>query len=365
MLRAPIFAYLPRDRRDTAASLRRSSAHRACSRASLASVLLPLLVGCGSRTGLDSGVLTFPLAANDAGAEPAATSIVLFGGLGDPPDGGDGVEGDTWIWTRATEWTQVFPPQSPSARFGAMAASLGGDVILFGGDGPVAETWRWNGVTWTQLQPSWSPPPLTSSVLAAMGPDLLLFGGYNEGAIDDDVWRWDGTTWSHDAPGVTPPPRDSPAGAVLDGKLVIFGGEDDMFEPIGDTWAYDGASWTQLQPAHTPSPRRGAVATAFNGTLVMFGGDVISASTEDWLSLDETWVWDGTDWTQEQPAQSPDPRSFAAMAAAGGEVVLFGGTSFGGAFLQPEGTWTWDGAAWTKEDGVSPPPRNEPAMAAR
>jgi hypothetical protein len=74
---------------------------------------------------------------------------------------------------------------------------------------------------------------------------------------------------------------------------------------------------------------------------------------------------DGTDWTQQQPAQSPDARSFAGMAAAGGLVVLFGGGSFGGSFAAPVGTWTWDGARWTQQTGPGPAPRNYPAMAAR
>lgn len=53
------------------------------------------------------------------------------------------------------------------------------------------------------------------------------------------------------------------------------------------------------------------------------------------------------------------------MAAAGGEVVLFGGTTFGGPIGNPEGTWAWDGSAWTKLAGAGPSPRTGPAMAAR
>jgi hypothetical protein len=300
----------------------------------------------------------------DAG-QSQPQSVLLFGGLGVTPDGGDGDEADTWIWTATSGWTEAHPAQSPSARYGAMAASLGGDIVLFGGDGSTAETWAWDGATWTQRQPAFSPPPLISSVFSLMGPDLVLFGGYNSGIIYDDVWRWDGAIWTHESPSVTPSPREAPAGAVLDGSLVIFGGEDVDFSPLGDTWVYDGTSWTQMQPAHSPSPRRGAVAAAYQGKMVLFGGDTISASLGDWLSVDETWVWDGTDWTQQQPAQSPDARSFAGMAAAAGLVVLFGGGSFGGNYAQPVGTWTWDGASWTQDMRPGPGPRNYPAMAAR
>jgi N-acetylneuraminic acid mutarotase len=330
---------------------------------------LLLLAGCGARTPLESGAPVDEVGdaaqpEQDA-AQTRPQSILLFGGLGATPDGGDGDEDDTWIWTATNGWTEAHPPQSPSARYGAMAASLGGDIILFGGDGSTAETWAWDGVTWTQQQPSYSPPTLTSSVFSPLGQSLVLFGGYNSGIIYDDVWRWDGTNWMHESPSVTPSPREAPAGAVLDGSLVIFGGEDVNFSPLGDTWVYDGTSWTQMQPAHSPSPRRGAVATAFDGKIVLFGGDTIPPSYGDWLSVDETWVWDGTDWTQQQPAQSPDARSFAGMAAAGGLVVLFGGGNFGGSFAAPVGTWTWDGTRWTQQMGPGPAPRNYPAMAAR
>jgi len=87
--------------------------------------------------------------------------------------------------------------------------------------------------------------------------------------------------------------------------------------------------------------------------------------TADWLSVDETWLWDGTDWSLQQTAQSPEARSFAGMAAAGGQVVLFGGSNFGGTFTDPVGTWTWDGMAWSKYTGPGPGPRNDCTMTAR
>jgi len=363
MLRALDSPRCSGERCDRATSTRRTSAQWT----GLGAVSLLLLAGCGSRTGLeaalpdDGGDAAQP---QDAG-QSQPPSILLFGGLGAMEDGGYADEDDTWIWTAPGGWTQAHPPQSPSARFGAMAATLGGNVVLFGGDGSTAETWAWNGATWTQQQPSWSPPPLVSSVFSLLGRDLVLFGGYDYGTLYDDVWRWDGTNWTHETPSVTPSPREAPAGAVLDGSLVIFGGEDVDFEPLGDTWVYDGTSWTQMQPAHSPSPRRGAVAAAYDGKILLFGGDTIPPSYGDWLSVDETWVWDGKDWTQEHPAQSPDPRSFAAMAAAGGQVVLFGGGSFGGNYADPVGTWTWDGTLWTQHTGPGPGSRNYPTMAAR
>jgi hypothetical protein len=43
--------------------------------------------------------------------------------------------------------------------------------------------------------------------------------------------------------------------------------------------------------------------------------------------LNDTWVWDGTNWVQKFPGHCPSARYHHAMAydAARGQVVLFGG----------------------------------------
>ena len=329
-------------------------------------ILFLALAGCGGQTVAKPPPPVPP-------APPAPQSVLLFGGLGVTSGGGSTYLGDTWSWTEAGGWTEMHPSAAPSARFGAMAARSATDVILFGGvaendkgsGGQNAETWSWDGTDWTQQMPSSSPPPLTSSLLVPLEDNLVLFGGYREGELYEDVWRWDAATWSHLSPSTTPSARQSPAGAVVNGSLVVFGGEDVDFLPIADTWVFDGTSWTQMHPAHSPSPRRGASAAAYNGTLVLFGGDTISPTTSDWLSVSETWVWDGTDWTEMSPSHSPDPRSSAGMAAAGDRLVLFGGSTFGGNYGQPAGTWTWDGTDWSKGTGPDPAPRNYPTLTSR
>src|SRR5262249_37756005 len=60
-------------------------------------------------------------------------------------------------------------------------------------------------------------------------------------------------------------------------RVVLFGGlscNGDDCDPLDDTWTYDGTSWTQRDPADAPGPRFGA-AIAFHapsGKLVLFGG---------------------------------------------------------------------------------------------
>ena len=54
-------------------------------------------------------------------------------------------------------------------------------------------------------------------------------------------------------------------------------------------------------------------------------------------------------WIQESPATSPSARSDHAMAydAGHGQTVLFGGGDSTGDFLGD--TWVWDGTTWTQK----------------
>jgi hypothetical protein len=119
------------------------------------------------------------------------------------------------------------------------------------------------------------------------------------------------------------------------GQVIMFGGQGQT--ELDDTWTWNGTDWTRLHPAHSPSPRHslGMAYDAAAGTLVLFGGRFANQF------YDDTWTWDGTDWTQASTPRAPSPRSDFAMAydAADGRIVLFGGDLFGE-------TWTWNGSGW-------------------
>jgi hypothetical protein len=127
--------------------------------------------------------------------------------------------------------------------------------------------------------------------------------------------------------------------------LVLFGG----YSPrTPDTWTFDGMVWTD-HPASASGPPFVTYPTvaddAGRSTVVMFGGNA-------WSPTDQTWLWNGTSWSQAKPAATPTAREHAAMAYdyARDVVVLFGGivlTSPGGVAVQPVAdTWLWDGKNW-------------------
>jgi hypothetical protein len=149
-------------------------------------------------------------------------------------------------------------------------------------------------------------------------------------------------------PTAAPSPRSSfgVANDTARSEVVLFGGGG-LGGLLDDTWTWDGTDWTQRIPAHSPSARErmGMADDAAHGQVVLFGG-----SSGNFLG--DTWTWDGTDWTKRTPVHSPSARHALGMAydAARGQVVLFGG--FGGGNYLGD-TWTWDGTDWTQRPAGS------------
>src|SRR2546426_924786 len=84
-------------------------------------------------------------------------------------------------------------------------------------------------------------------------------------------------------------------------------------------------NWVLKSPVSSPPPRsaHSLAYDAARGQVVLSGGSHggFAGTTSD------TWVWDGTNWTQKSPANSPGPIRLHAMTydTDRGQVVLFGG----------------------------------------
>jgi uncharacterized protein (TIGR03437 family) len=268
----------------------------------------------------------------------------------------------------AGNWTRQIPTTFPSARsFHAMAYdSAHGQVVLFGGNvvlssgnaGSVfSDTWTWDGSTWTQKSPQNSPPALSSHAMAydsARG-QVVLFGGLNSIGISGDTWVWDGLNWTKKSPQHSPSARSTHAMAYdsAHGQIVLFGGYDGKVR--SDTWTWDGSDWTQKSPQNNPSVRiyHAMAYDSAHGQTVLFGGGPTSVD-----ALKDTWVWDGASWTQKFPQNSPSSRLFTGMAydSAHSQTVMFGGLGFAALGINPlNDTWIWDGSNWTQKS-----PQNSP-----
>ena len=280
-----------------------------------------------------------------------AALILLIGGFGVAAQA---------QYSLAPIWSQQSPASNPGPRYiHSMAYDAGhGKVVLFGGfaGGDYAsDTWLWDGINWKQASPTNVP---TARAAAAMVYDpvhgnVVMFGGFNAGSNRmNDTWLWDGTNWTNVTPATITatnnPSARSNAGIAFDaalGEVVLFGGTNGT--GLADTWLWNGTAWTQWTnpvPTNNPSPRAepGMAYDAATSQIVLFGG-VFNGSTD----TDDTWTWNGSAWTLQSPANFPTARDAYGMDYDPwlGEVVLFGGEA-GSTYLNE--TWAYNGTNWTQ-----------------
>jgi hypothetical protein len=134
-------------------------------------------------------------------------------------------------------------------------------------------------------------------------------------------------------------------------RTVLYGGNNGI-DTLDDSWAWDGTRWSQIVysdgAATTPIPaaRHSAVLThdAVRNKTLLFGGRGVSGSS------DETWESNcGRTWVRRTPSVVPPARYGAAATASpwSGDTYMLGGFDEGGAVAND--LWRWDGAAWTAQ----------------
>ena len=78
-----------------------------------------------------------------------------------------------------------------------------------GDDGaPFGDTWLWDGARWSLADPAATPPARTESVAATLHGNVVLFGGRPSPTStipENDTWTWEGTTWAQAIPAEPPP----------------------------------------------------------------------------------------------------------------------------------------------------------------
>ncbi len=222
-------------------------------------------------------------------------------------------------------------------------ATVGGRVILFGGEGALGlldDTWQFDGTDWTQLAPAVHPPARTGYSMTALGDRAVLFGGETS-----DTWEWNGTTWIDKHPTPSPSPRRAPALAARGARAVLFGGVSEIGQSLGDTWEWDGTTWTELRPPVSPMSSA-PVATTLAGEMLIFGGSDFGGTTS-------FWAWNGVTWRRLVAPVVPSRRYRHCLAELGGQVLLVGGElSERPQFAQDQ--WTFDGTTWSQVGGAGP-----------
>ena len=271
----------------------------------------------------------------------------------------------TWIaaapLTAQGTWTQRVPTQPPTVVSDhAMVYDLlrASTWLLCGatsGGGLLNDTWRYDGTTWTKASPATSPPARLRHAVAfdLLRGKVVLFGGStatNTGHFAD-TWEFDGTNWQQLTPANSPTPRNDHAMVYDEArqKVLLFGGHD-VSAVFGDTWQWDGTNWTQLNPVTIPTVRRdfGMVYDKARRKVVMFGGFQGQGLG---VPLNDTWEWDGTDWTRVTTTTSPSARGGFVMAY---DIVRQRTTLFSGYPITAD-TWNYDGKDWALQTSAATP----------
>lgn len=158
---------------------------------------------------------------------------------------------------------------------------------------------------------------------------------------------------------------------------VLFGGEGSfdvgtqLIYDSAETWTWGGSRWTQVFPATSPTARaaHGMVYDSIGSRIVLFGGRQQKTSIDGKITLfNDTWVWDGGNWSEIHTPNAPDPRHLFGMAfdSARNRIVLYGGSHYaadGETFEALGDTWEFDGTTWTKIAVATEPKVNYPQLA--
>ena len=115
--------------------------------------------------------------------------------------------------------------------------------------------------------------------------------------------------------------------------------------PNDETWEWNGANWVRITTATSPGglAHFGFVYDVGRSRCVLYGG-----SSNPWLLVDsnQTWEYDGVNWTRVITATNPGPLERPGMCHDTSRTLLFGGIN-----VQTGGTnntWSYNGVNWSQ-----------------
>ena len=206
------------------------------------------------------------------------------------------------------------------------------------------------------------PPATVSGAAPTTSPDGTdprggAVSGWGETTATSAAWA------NVTVPGASSPSFRSYMGGEVaydpaEGYVLLFGGFEGYF--YNDTWEFNGSNWTELYPPTSPPPLDHASMAwdPVDGYMVLFGGLAPTNS-----SYDATWKFANGTWTQLSLNQSPSERWGAAFTwdATDGYLVLFGGCWES---TELNDTWSFVDGAWTEIAKKSAPTaREDPGFA--
>lgn len=342
---------------------------------SLTTTVMPLAAQAASWTQVITASSPEARTGHDMAYDRVRDKVVAFGGLVSPWD----ERSDTWEFD-GLDWARVTTVDTPPPRQGhAMAYDPArGKVVLYGGidtsqaNGGTSvvrsDLWEYDGVTWSNPTPPGYtgalPPPMHGHQMVydeALNKILVWgkVGAAPSGSGAVELWSYDGCLDPANAPGGSSANcvgwqleytglvlgfgdpgywrDDAMVYDVARSRLVLFTGGS-TFE-LGSNQL--GSGWQLVStPTSPPGVRLGdaLVYDRVRGRVVMYGGKVSAAGA----LIDETWEYDGVDWTLVAtiPGSTPSEQRRMAYDQTRRRIVMFGGQGLLGNLRD---TWTYDG----------------------
>ena len=178
---------------------------------------------------------------------------------------------------------------------------------------------------------------------------VYLFGGerYTDGTYFSDTWKWDGSVWTELFPFIILD-RElfvevllfPDTGGILYGGSNVNGdyGEDypawmvsiDHEPVLGDTWLWNGTDWTDLgivpsETVFTPGNRcdPGMTGTSVGGAWLFGGWDGTNILGDLWNLTPDPWTW--VEWAATSPWPAPRTCTELIWDELDGIIWMFGG----------------------------------------
>jgi hypothetical protein len=292
---------------------------------------------------------------------------------------------DNWLWN-GTSWEKLGEVPTWSADGFAVVKGMvvtayetTGEWISSGGSGT---SWQFDQQDWTAVEPpvdSGHPPVLqrAAAVYDAARGEMVVYGGHSGGYSMGETWAWNGRRWrllaAADPTNITAPSRREYATAAYDPDrevMVLFGGWLQNHDTYDETWEWDGIQWTQIIPddpendGNPPAMAWGSMTwDSDRQVMVMFSGVKDNVSCGGSCYNPELWEYDGISWERRNYiAANPYGRKGHALVydPVEGSSLMYGGLQ--GMTPTNGECWKWDGIQWHKITMSDPEEDGNPVL---
>jgi hypothetical protein len=167
--------------------------------------------------------------------------------------------------------------------------------------------------------------PRFQALLAVAGVALV-------GIVAGTYFGIRGITTGHGGAGASPSARSFTTMAFDPdrGQTVLFGGADGTATSLSDTWLWDGSAWSEAKPAHSPAAAGPGSAMAWDPQshrLILVAAPTCGASVSSGAvcsfaeSSAQVWAWNGQDWAELGQRDGPPVPVALATDERGGRIL--------------------------------------------